>query len=334
MEDRAIYSRYLACDEEIIANIALDEGKVYHQRCIINSISHDLVDIGFTGDEVPEWTLIGIGTPMELRGRADRGAFGCRAVVVDCNIAGHYLIRLIGSVYFGELREFQRIDVYLPIKYAYASEQGLENVTDNWIQRKHELKSAHKNKSSNNAWMDDSTSDNWDEIVPSLAQVTNEGLRLDITEQYPVGIYLDVEIYLPLDPPKVIAAVTEVTSVDEHSKQEDGSVIHRTNVTFALIDPPDREAITDYVSTVQVQHLGEICKDAQYQALYNRLTAQVEWKDPLRFLKRIIVICLIAIFGLLLFRYFDDYRKGHEKGFIEKVFEDGIRRYQEQIKQR
>jgi hypothetical protein len=32
--------------------------------------------------------------------------------------------------------------------------------------------------------------------------------------------------------------------------------------------------------------------------------------------------------------YFDDYRKGHEKGFLEKVFEDGIRRYQEQIKQR
>ena len=332
MEDRSIYSRYLACDEEIVANIAIEDNRIHHQRCIINSISNDLVDLGFSGEEVPEWSLVNIGTPLELRGRVERGSFGCRAVVVDCNIAGHYLVRLIGSIYFGELREFQRIDVYLPVKYACAADQDLEAVTDSWLQRKAELKHSAKSRSANNAWMDDSVSDNWDEIVPIVAQAGPEGLRIDIPERFPEGAYLDLEIYLPLDPPKVIAAAAEVTSFEEHSRHEDAPALFRTMVSFALIDHPDRDAINDYVSAVQVQHLGEICKDAQYQALYNRLSAQVDRKDPLLIFKRVIATALFLLLGLLLYRYLSDYRQGHEKGLIERVFEDGIRHYQQKFK--
>jgi hypothetical protein len=332
MDDRTVYSRYLVCDEELVVNIAIADGKIYHQRCILNSISNDLADMGFTGDEVPEWMMVDIGTSLELRGRAERGSFGCRAVVVDRNIAGHYLVRLIGSVYFGELREFQRIDVYLPLKYAVNREREMGNLTDNWLTRKREQKRALKNAFTNNAWMDDTLSENWDEIVPILAQSTPEGLRIDIPEQFSLGTYLDIEMYLPIEPPRIIAAVCEVVGSEEHNRQEDGTILYRSLLTFTLVDPPDRDAVNDYVSSIQVQHLGEICKDAQYQALYNRLAAQVEWKDPMLIFKRIIYGALLITLCLVLFRYLDDYRKGHEKGFIEKAFEDGIKRYQQKFK--
>jgi Family of unknown function (DUF5634) N-terminal domain len=332
MEERTIYSRYLPCDEELVVNIAIADGKIYHQRCILNSISNDLADMGFTGDEVPEWAMVDIGTALELRGRTDRGSFGCRAVVVDRNIAGHYLIRLVGSVYFGELREFQRIDVYLPLKYAVNRESDLGRLTDSWLTRKGEQKRAIKNSVTNNAWMDDTLSDNWDEIVPILAQSTPEGLRIDIPEAFSIGTCLDIEMYLPIEPPRVIAAVCEVVDSEEHSRQEDGTILHRAYLNFTLVDSPDRDAVNDFVSNVQVLHLGEICKDAQYQALYNRLAAQVEWKDPLLIFKRIIIGAIVASLCLLLFRYLYDYRQGHEKGMIEKAFEDSVRRYQEKFK--
>jgi hypothetical protein len=252
--------------------------------------------------------------------------------VVDRNIAGHYLIRLIGSVYFGELREFQRIDVYLPLKYAVTKDQSLAQITDNWLERKHDLKRASKEAVTNNAWMDATLSANWDEIVPILAQSSPEGLRFDVPEAFPEGTHLDVELYLPVEPPRVIAAVCEVSSIEEYGRQEDGTILHRTFLIFTLIDPPDRDAINDYVSTVQVQHLGEICKDAQYQALYNRLAAQVAWKDPLLIFKRIIITGVLIVLALVLYRYLDDYRKGHDKGLIERVFEEGIRRYQDKFK--
>ena len=43
----------LSADEEIVANIAIEDNRIHHQRCIINSISNDLVDLGFSGEEVP-----------------------------------------------------------------------------------------------------------------------------------------------------------------------------------------------------------------------------------------------------------------------------------------
>lgn len=332
MDDRTAYSRYLMCDEELVVNIAMPEGKVYHQRCILNSIDNDLVDMGFTGEEMPEWMLVDVGTALELRGRTDRGSFGCRAVVVDRNIAGHYLVRLIGSIYYGELREFQRIDVYIPIKYTQTKEHSLEKIADNWLTRKNEHKNSMKRNVASTAWMDSSLSDNWDEIVPILAQSTNEGLRFDIPEHFNNGTYFDVELYLPLEPPRIISAVTEVVDSEELSRQDNGTTLSRTFLKFALIDTADRDGINDYVSAIQVQHLGEICKDAQYQALYNRLTAQIERKDPVRIFKRIIALALITVLVLLLFRYLENYRQGHEKGFIEKVFEDGVRRYQDKFK--
>lgn len=332
MDDRTTYSRYLLCDEELVVNISMPDGKVYHQRCILNSINNDLVDMGFTGEEMPEWMLVDVGTAIELRGRADRGSFGCRAVVVDRNIAGHYLVRLIGSIYYGELREFQRIDVYVPMKYTPTKEHSLEKIADNWLARKNEHKKNMKRGAAGTAWMDDTLSDNWDEIVPILAQSTNEGLRVDIPELFAPETHIDVELYLPLTPPKIISAVTEVIDVDELPRLDDGTTMHRTYLKFTLIDATDRDCINDYVSAIQVQHLGEISRDAQYQALYNRLTAQVERKDPVQLFKRIIAVALFAVLALLLFRYLDNYRRGHEKGLIEKVFEDGIRRYQEKFK--
>lgn len=332
MEEKIVYNRHLACDDEIIVNISIDDGKVYHQRCIINSISNDLVDMGFTGDEVPEWELVRVGTPLELRGRSDRGAFGCRAVVVDCNIAGHYLVRLIGSIYLGELREFQRMDVYVPVKYALNTSQSLEAITDDWLQRKGDLKQAPKHKDASTAWVDTSNSENWTEAVPSLALITNEGIRIDIPERISAGGHLDLELYLPLAPPLTIAAVAEISGHEDDVVFEDGTRLHRTNLTFTLIDTTARESINDYVSAIQVQHLGEICKDAQYESLYKRLSSQLNAKDPLRPLKRGITVLILLILSILLFRYLVEYRKGHEKGFIEKVFEEGVRHYQDKFK--
>lgn len=332
MEEQTNYSRYFLIDNELVANIALPDEKILQQRCIINSISDDLADIGFTGEELPEWLFVTVGSALELRSSSDHGTYGCRAVIVYCNVIGHYLIRLIGSVYFGELRDFQRLDIYLPCKYTLSQSSNLDELTDAWLKNKKDLKDNGWKHRDPNAWMDPDDKENVEDSVPLIAKVTHENAVIDLAEKISPDMYLHLQLLIPLDPPRMIETVAKVVTSEIISGFANKLSKHRTELIYDLINPSDREAIADYVSSLQVQHMGEICKDAQYEALYKKLQNEASHVDPSRIYKKILITFILIIVGFYFFKAANQYRKGHEKGLIEKTFEDGIRNYMEKFK--
>jgi len=322
------YSHHFTSDRELIANITLPDQKILQQRCIINSIIDELADIGFTGEELPEWMYISLGTSLEIRGQGEHGSFGCRAVVVDINVIGHYLIRFVGSVYYGELREFQRLDVYLPCRYTSCNAHSIDELTDRWLSSLQQETSTWSQRDQN-AWMDPADHDNPDDSIPLLALPSREQCIIDTPEQLSTGNFIELSLLIPGSPPQVVRTIARVDRCEPYARYESGKETWRVTALYTLIKPPDRQAIDDYVSALQVLHSTEVCKDAQYEALYQKLQRESSYRDPLLFVKRTIDLVLIAIFLFLLGRSLNEYRKGHEKGFIERTFEDGIRRYKE-----
>lgn len=330
--EKIIYSSYLTSDRELVANITLPDRKILQQRCIINSIIDELADIGFTGEELPEWMHICLGSPLELRGHGEHGPFGCRAVVVDINVVGHYLIRLVGSIYYGELRDFQRLDVYLPCRFRESPSSNIDEISDRWLSPyEGDLRTEWKQRDQN-SWMDPADHENVDESIPLLALASREQCIIEAPVQLRPGSFIELQLLIPETPPNVVRTYARVERCDPHALYESGKTTSRMTVSYVLIKPADREAIGDYVNALQVLHSTELCKDAQYEALYNRLKQEAGYRDPLLYAKRALAVVIIAVLLFLLGKSLNDYRKGHEKGFIERTFEEGIRRYQEKFK--
>lgn len=327
-----VYSSYFTSDRELSANITLPDRRVIQQRCIINSIIDELADIGFAGEELPEWNLITIGTPFELRGHDDHGAFGCRAVVVDINVIGHYLVRLVGSVYLGELRDFQRLDVFLPCRYHSCGVSSIDQLTELWLSTSPENTGSGWRQRDPNAWMDPSDETNEDDSIPFLALASREQCIIETPLRCEPDTFVDMTLFIPTEQPRIVRTIGRVARIDPFARYESGKQTFKLTVVYALIRPDDRDAIDDYVSGLQVLHSAEVCKDAQYEALYNRLKKESSYRDPLLWVKRLFAGAIITILLILLVRYLDDYRKGHEKGFIERTFEEGLKKYMEKFK--
>lgn len=330
--EKIVYSSVLTSDRELVANITLPDRKILQQRCIVNSIIDELADIGFTGEELPEWMYISLGVPLELRGHGEHGSFGCRAVVVDINVIGHYLIRLVGSIYYGELREFQRLDVYLPCRYRESPSTTIDEISDRWLSPSEGNLPAEWKQRDQNSWMEPADQDDIDESIPLLALATRDQCIIETPGQHRPGSFIELQLLIPETPHKVVRAVARVERCDPHALYESGKTTSRLTVSYVLIRPADRQSIDDYVNGLQVLHSTELCKDAQYEALYNRLKQEAGYRDPLLYAKRAMAVIIIAVLLFLLGRALNDYRKGHEKGFIERTFEEGIRRYQEKFK--
>lgn len=324
-----VYSSHLKTERELIALITLPDQKILQQQCIINSIIDELADIGFAGEELPEWMYVTLGTPLEIRGQGEHGSFGCRAVVVDINVIGHYLIRFVGSIYYGELRDFQRLDVYIPCRYVPCSARTIDELTDRWLSS--QQRDSSWSQRDQNAWMDPSDKENPDDSIPFLALPSREECIIETPDCPDPGSFLELTLLIPQTPPQVIRSIAKVAQCEPHALYESGKRTYRVTARYTLIKPTDREAIDDYVTALQVLHSTEVCKDAQYEALYQKLQRESSYRDPLLFVKRTIALVLITILLILLGRALNDYRKGHEKGFIERTFEEGIRRYKEKF---
>jgi hypothetical protein len=365
MNDLELYAQYFSAGKKVGVGIPLPNADVFKDWAIIDEISEDLVSLQLSRDILPENVLLHYGQVLELRGGSDDNGYSCRAIVVSEGDARQLLLRLIGEIVSDELREFYRIDAFLPIKYYVCQEQHIGRLHKQWEERRvhrqplefenrdqhwnsklmpsgAELpREPHHNQAEVNEDYDPEENcdeveekNSWDTIIPLAANISGGGLRVITHQGFENGEYILLEILVPA-PHRVVDVIGRVVFANRNYAAGNDQEYFNTGVQFVYIDERDRDAIVNYISSIQLKRIRQL----RERYLYRGALEVDEHFDRSRkagltrtLIRRGSLLFFVVIIAILL-KYFWYYAHEHPKGEIQRTFENGVKQYREQQKQ-
>lgn len=366
MSDMELYSHYFAVGKKVGVGIPLPNADVFKDWAIIHDIDEDLVSLQLSRDVLPADVSLRYGQILELRGGSEDNGYCCRAIVVSEGDARELLLRLIGEVVSDELREFYRIDAFLPIKYFVSHEQNIDRLHKQWEERRDRrqqletgqkdqswgggllpaepelpLESLHDSLETDDDEMapdlsmaEEEADDSWDAIIPLAANIGGGGLRIVTHQGFEYGEYILLEIFVP-SPERVIDVIGRVVFANRNYAAGSDREYFNTGVQFVYIDERDRDAIVTYISTIQLKRIRQLRERYLYRGVLEDDEQTATSGSPGR--RRVVTLTLSVLLLLLLIAllgsYFRYYVQDHPKGEIQRTFEEGVIKYKEQQKQ-
>lgn len=320
------YYRYFDVGLRLEVRFPRDQDTFFSDWAVISILDEDLVEFQLSRDVLPENVSAETGTILDLRLGKDGSAYCCRAIVISEREGARITARLIGEVIPDELREFYRIDAYIPLRYRLPADESPEHIKEQWRKKRYPSPSEENDEPSAPATGTDA------EAAPPLlphpvaANISGSGIRVRIHEQLAVGELLPLELLLTHDGTQTVAVVGEVMHVSPLRTKEGAPPLYSTALHFRCIDERDRDAVVRFVSAEQLEHLRNMrgssvsITDLEYTG-YSR-----------QFRRRRIIFALVlftaiaaALVSLVIFRLTGD------KGEIEQTYEREIKKYRRAI---
>ena len=364
MSDMELYSQYFPVGKKVGVGIPLPNANVFNDWASILEIDEDLVSVQLSRDVLPAEVTLHYGSILELRVGSDENGYCCRAIVVSEGDERILLLRLIGEIVSDELREFYRIDAFLPIKYFVSHEQNIDQLGIEWEKRR-ERRFKHQIERKDLRWSsktkpagaelpqerlhdsletDDEAEEDqsgiggeprssWDEITPLAANVSGGGLRFVTHQGFELGEYIILEIFVPT-PERVIDVVGRVVFANRNYAAGSDHEYFNTGVQFVYLDEQDRDAFVSYISRIQLKRIRQL----REQYLFRSVMDSEEFTDSPTISKNgknlslaLSLIFFVAI-SFFLVSYFWQYAFERPKGELQRTFEEGVRKYREQQK--
>lgn len=369
MSDMELYRRYFPPGMKVGVGIPLPSSEVFKEWAIIHDIDEDLVSLQLSRDVLPVEVSLHYGQILELRGGNEHNGYCCRAIVVSEGDAHELLLRLIGEIVSDELREFYRIDAFLPIKLFVSHEQKIDTLHKQWEERR-AFRQQHDAEQKDTRWAphtqlpadsglpdrqysndatdvhgigsvshqdsgEQSEDRSWDGMIPLAANISGGGLRIITHQEFEDGEYALLEILVP-SPRRIIDVVGRVVFANRNYAAGSDHEYFNTGVQFVYMDERDRDVIITYISKIQLKRIRQL----RERYLYRDPSVSGVQSDPaagagsgrhlLWSFSALIIVVLIS----LLTGYFWRYVHEHPKGEIQRTFEDSVKKYRDQTNQK
>jgi Tfp pilus assembly protein PilZ len=365
VSDIDLYSHYFPVGKKVGVGIPLPNAGVFKDWAVILDIDEDLVSLQLSRDVLPVDVSLYYGQIIELRGGSEGSGFCCRAIIVSEGDASELLLRLIGDVVSDELREFYRIDAFLPIKYFVSVEQNIDLLRTQWDDRR-TRRQLLENDRTDQRWTGElhpaesdpprellhhtlepdrgdaapdqnrgerETSDSRDSIIPLAANISGGGLRINTHQEFKDAEYTLLEIFVP-SPPRVIDVIGRVVFANPTYPAGNDRGYFNTGVQFVYVDERDRDAIIKYISTIQLQRIRQLRETYLYRGERDNDIQYDTSGVTRRTVTRLIMFLLFVVLLASLATYSWYYFHVHPKAEIELIFEDGIKKYVERLHQK
>jgi hypothetical protein len=354
MSDLDQYAGSFFAGMKVGVGIPLPNAEIFNDWAVIHEISEDLVSLQLSRDQLPLKVTLHVGQILELRGGKEGNSYSCRAIIVSEGYAKELLLRLIGEIVSDELREFFRIDAFLPIKYYISPEQHSDILEKQWELRREQRyfqEMARKQQSWNSEFIDGAAElphekrqegvsdvehdESWDTIIPLAANISGGGLRIMTHQGFEQGEYVLLEILVP-SPHRIVDAVVRVIFANASHVPGSDQEYFNTGLQFVFIDERDRDSIVNHIATVQLKrirqmrekYLFRVSHDAGEGNTFQSATV-IDWQSLGR--KILVWITMISIVGVLI-NYFKNYAIEHPKNEIGEAFENALKKYIEKQK--
>lgn len=337
MSNFSIYSQHFPAGKKVNVAIPVPQGETFYDWALINSIDEDLVSLQLSRDELPSGVKLSTGFILDLRVGTDDSGYSCRGIIVTETYRREIVLRLIGEVVSNELREFYRIDAFLPIRYFITSETSENALKIAWKEKREARLAAEQEfrEREKKPWErlrdmqheqfpdaelatgapddeqqdgedpeepeeeDDGLDHTWDDVIPLAANISGGGLRIILHHKFSNDELVPIEIYLPTEPrPKIIDAVCRVAFCRENEAA--GKQFNRPsyNTGFKFLFVDERERDA-LVSYISNVQLKRIRMLREHYLARDRGERAEAAPDPSATLKARIIQTIVGIIALL-----------------------------------
>lgn len=279
---------------KVAIEIPLPNTKVFRDWAIINEIDEDLVSLQLSRDTLPEGVTLRVGQVLSITSQSDGNTYACRAYLVSKGYEQDLLLRFTSETTANELREFYRVDAFLPIRFYILNDQNPANVKEQWeTQRKlrrdqeeareRSLLEAKRKKLRSEERVrareiededffgetaelpqdrpeEEQQADQyyatWGAVTTLAVTISGGGLRVFTEQQFYADELVILEAYVPTTR-KIIDIVARVVSANNSAITEDGKNIICAAMQFIFIDESARSAINNHISSIQLKRIRQ-----------------------------------------------------------------------------
>lgn len=241
------FEQYFPVDTTVAIGIEFANNRLFEENATIRLVAGDTVRMEIAGPGLPDIPPHAANARMVITGRDSLHLCRCQAKLTDVN-GRDILARLTGTVEVQQRREFFRWDVAIPVACSVPADQQASAVQQEWEKTKVERRAApppvlrhtgegfkvsrgRKRKSVNSV----------------RVNLSGNGIRLATADKLVPGTLVNLEIYLPLIPARVICAVGAVIRSTELQLTHHTPFPYLTAFRFEFIDERDRDTIISYL---------------------------------------------------------------------------------------
>ena len=323
------HREYLLEGRRLEIGIPLSGGAIFRDWAIVSESGQDELLMQISRDVLPANVRIDEGSILDVSIWIQKEVYTCSGIVTEKLGQRVLRIRLFGSFTLRERRQFFRIDLRLRIRYSLIGNASMKDVERDWEQRKEieHMKvqgyddfviAAHASRYRPSVHLD------WQEMLLAELNLGGGGLCIAMPEFVQQDQLLNLEIHLPLTPPRQIHAVVQVVHVMPYKVQRGGRPSFPAGMQFIHLDERDRDLVFQHISVTQIAHLRNIA-DMRHVDEPDLLGAghPVAWRQIV--LKALWTLLFLSL-AFYCARYFVNYAPSNE---IQRTYEKAIRQYRQ-----
>lgn len=331
MEDEyGEYREYLKEGARIEVGIPLSGGGVFRDWAVISESQGDLLTAQISRDVLPSEVRFEEGFILDVSIWIREEVYTCSGIVTE-KLGGRVLrIRLFGNFTLRERRQFFRIDLGMRVKYDIVDESSRHQVEREWEVRKEREQMKFQGYdefviAAHMARFQPAKPIEWQDILRAQANVGGGGICVRLPRTARADQMVNLELHLPLSPPRIVHTVARVVHVKPPRMMKDGSSRYDVGMQFLFLDERDRDLIFKQISVAQIDHLRKLAdrRDDFDLASANGKRGLTPRQIGIRILST--VVFLLVCYALA--RCAINYSKAPRENPIGKIYEKSLRQY-------
>jgi len=284
MSDVSNYAQHFIKGQKITVCIPMENNELFRDWAIIESLEKDLITLQLSRDQLPVQVRLVSGTRFDLRIEKKGEGYRCAGVFAGGEGLGLIHVRLTGDVVTSELREYFRIDLFLPFRLLLTKEQNLDVLIGTWRNKKQirltdeaERREAFSGKNRNilikiaegefdtegqesaagkrNLEEFYPIDESWDNVNASAINLSAGGFKFVSTDVFTKDELILVEMFIPSNPPRIMDCIARVVMKNINYSFKADKEHFNIALNFVLIDDRDRDAIISHISRVELQRI-------------------------------------------------------------------------------
>ncbi|HEX9080307.1 MAG TPA: PilZ-like domain-containing protein [Desulfuromonadaceae bacterium] len=360
MSDPEQYASFFPVGIRVGVGIPMQNNELFRDWAIVRALDEDLAEVQLSRDVLPADVNMQTGKVLELHvGQAGKG-YRCSGVYVSSGAEGTLFLRLTGEVNSSELREYYRIDTFLPFQFRVSEERTLDKVLQMWrdrreqrlveeMERREEMRLKRREQIFRIAEGDvaeegregeqpapaplpeeEAESDHidpvWDTVLATAVNLSAGGFKFVTADPFELGQIVFLELFIPTSPPRIMDSVGRVVFKNRNYFAGNDREYWNVAFQFLFIDERDRDAIVRLISNLELVRIRMM---RQKSLLDDGAAAGRGFMGPLKM--AVAGLLLIALIALIV-GYMRSYSNSPTKNEIQETFESGIRKLLEKYK--
>lgn len=346
------YAEYFPAELKITICLPMDNNEVFRDWAIVEELQGDVLTLLLSRDELPAAVKLRAGVTFDLRFGKEGAGQRCSAFFAGNAGLGKIQVRLTGEVGTSELREYYRIDAFIPFRYEVPEEQNLDILIGRWRKIKRDrladeverraafdeklrvlvLRTAagefdaeddeQPKKKDHKVEEFNPVDETWDNVNATAMNLSAGGIKFITPEVFKADDLVLMEIFIPSNPPRIMDCISKVVFKNINYSIKGDKLYYNVALNFAIIDDRDRDAIVTHISHLELMRIrmkGSLPSFNLKSAPQKRISL---------LMKTVWILLALALVLCIAF-YFYLYTKNEVHNEIQDSFGNAVKKYRE-----